>query len=121
MAKRAGSVPPKSVKLGYREIEIGSADLEWELKNRKCHGVFDRVKKEITYSKRLNDTPPELLNTIIHELVHAVLNMSGMEHIPDNQEESIVVAVSNGFTELCIRNPDLVDWVSEISKAAREE
>jgi hypothetical protein len=121
MARKKLPTPPRLVQLGYRSIDITPAEYDWELKNKKCHGQFDRVKKEIIYSARHNDVPNELLNTIFHELLHAVMNLAGSEHINDVHEEQIVTMVANGLTELCIRNPDFVEWVKDVCEMIYEE
>ena len=111
MAKRSVRLPAK-IELGYKTFTVQTFD-----PGPLGHlaGAINRFRDKIAINV---DQPNgyEAVNTVIHECVHAIYWLSdlGKQDSEDNseaEEERIVTAISNGFTELFRRNPDLVQWI----------
>lgn len=101
---------PHKVKVGYREYTIqpmfpsegGDTHLGLHYGN---WGVIT-----INYSANPNFPDKEIINTIIHELLHAVLSVQG--HTFKN-EEKVVDSIANGLMLLIEDNPHLFEWLIE--------
>lgn len=102
--------PPATIKVGYTQYTVTEGDSSWSDKNDSDFGGFDSKEEKITYSK---DHPSqlELVNTIIHENLHAVGDYFGMVFENEEMEEHYVKAFANGLTSLFVDNPEFLDWV----------
>lgn len=68
-------------------------------------GEMQGSKRLITINLNEHDNLDELERTLLHEITHAVLYMSGLsEQLTEKLEESIVVALENGIIQLYKRN-----------------
>lgn len=114
---------PKEVRVGYTKFKIiqrencpfeHNVKVVPELVERSGNetmfsfGTTDIVKKEIHIgvSEDFNET----LNTLIHELFHAISFSYGMQ-FDDEVEEQFCLAFANGLLEIIKRNPKLKDYL----------
>ena len=95
---------PSSIKLGYRTIDLVAKDMPDDF------GEFVHCENKIFYSNKV--TPPELTNTILHELIHAIWQDRVAELVSDKKEETIVNALANGLMTLLCDNPDMLKFLT---------
>lgn len=73
-----------------------------KMKFKKCDdataGEYDSIKKEITISKTLKGD--ELVSTVLHEQLHAVISITGIRQAIDGGVEEIIVEnIANFLTD----------------------
>ena len=95
---------PTHIKLGYRTLVI-------EPKIMDDFGEYVNNENKILYNSK--QTPPELVNTIIHELLHAIWQDRVAELVSDKKEETIVNALANGLMTLLCDNPDMLKFLTD--------
>lgn len=102
---------PSVIKIGYQDIKISEADfLDGE------QGLYSADRSEIRLKQGIEGR--EALNTMLHEVMHAIVYSYGMKHSfkDGDHEEKIVNALGNGLTETLVRNQALAKWVFENAK-----
>jgi len=83
---------PKSVEIGGRIIGIIVEEMEsW--------GEYRSDDRQIVLSYKAIASEQSLIETLRHEMVHAALDISGLSHLKDFPEESIVRALDSLFHE----------------------
>lgn len=97
---------PKIIHLGYQDIEIKSWDAEGGLQ-----GAYLPDRPQIRIADTVDGV--ELLNTMLHEIIHAAIYVYGIkgEFKDDDHEEKVVNVLGNALTEIFVRNPDLASWI----------
>jgi len=95
-------IVPTSIKMGYRTIVIEPRIME-------DFGEFINHENKIIYNNKI--TPPELTNTILHELLHAIFQDRIVDLVGANKEETIVNALSNGLMTMFVENKFLLDFI----------
>lgn len=100
---------PVVIKLGYQDIRITEDDLV------EAQGCYQSDPPRIRVKGGMEGR--ERLNTILHELIHAVLFVYGLkkDFKDDDEEERLVNALGNGLTEALVRNKSLVQFLSGAS------
>lgn len=99
---------PNPIKIGYQDIKISEFDfIDGE------QGCYRADESEIRVREGLSNR--ELLNTILHEVLHAIIYCYGLKDNfkNDGDEEKIVNALGNGLTEVILRNPALVKFIEK--------
>lgn len=97
---------PETICIGYQDIEV----IETDFPDGE-QGVYISDKSQIRIQKDLSSR--ESLNTVLHECLHAVFCVYGINEEKDKEsEEKLVTALGNGLTEVLSRNPELVKWVA---------
>jgi hypothetical protein len=104
---------PKKVKIGYSTFNIDSKDSTWKEKNQAV-GMCSVDKSLIEYCKEQSD--PEIVNTVIHEILHALIYVFDMEFDSSKKEECLVTKMANGLQTLLLDNPELLKWLSDSCK-----
>jgi hypothetical protein len=99
---------PKKVKIGYLTFDIDSKDSAWKDRN-KAVGMCKVEQSLIEYCKE--QSSPEIVNTIIHEILHALVYVFDIEFDNTKKEESLVTKMANGIHTLLLDNPDLLKWL----------
>lgn len=101
---------PSVIRLGYQDIKITVKDYE------EAQGSYSSDRHEISLNVALEGS--EVLNTIVHEILHAGIYIYGIreEFKDSDHEEKVVNALGNAFTEVLVRNPKLVSWISKNAK-----
>lgn len=96
---------PKQIKLGYRTIDIVAKEMPDDF------GEFVHGDNKIFYSNKI--TPPELTNTILHEVLHAIWQDRLADLVSDTKEETIVNSLANGLMTTLVDNPNLKNFLYE--------
>jgi len=105
------------LKIGYATVavnEVAAAEKDYD------YGEFDSDAKIISLNQELN--PTDKINTLIHEIFHAILwergvsESGGILDQKEKEEENIVNCLGNGFTQLIQDNPKLIQVLSLLSK-----
>lgn len=104
---------PAKVRVSCFTVDI----IEWDNKEacmRKCFGEFsqDELIIRIDFAQQ----PQRVVETLIHEVMHAIYGLSGIKD--EDKEERIVTAMSRGWMQMCIDNPDVVRFISDHTKGA---
>lgn len=99
---------PKMLKIGYQDIKIipGEFNLDGDL------GAYRDEESEIY----INTTKPkrEILNTLLHETLHAICHNYGLrESMECKEEEKLVSVLANGLTQTFVTNPELLAWLTK--------
>ena len=104
---------PKSIRVAAFDIEIKSWDAHYG-NDRGRFGEFSAGQQEIRIDQSLK--PQKLLDTMFHELGHAIYWAYGMED--DDKEERIVSTFATAWTQIFRDNPDFRAWIDEVVKTA---
>lgn len=102
---------PTEIKIGYQTIEIESFEFGDDIQ-----GSYNRDVPRIRVSSSLSDV--EVLNTVIHESLHACVYVYGLKSFfkDDEEEEKLVTTLGNALTELFVRNPSLIElWKAVVN------
>jgi hypothetical protein len=100
--------PPKKVKVGYRTYLIKPADLGGDR-----YGQCDNVKAVIRYDPEMHSGDLEVLNTVVHELLHSCWSVGALEDT--DPEEKTVTVLANQLSGLLRDNPALLEWIVSVS------
>lgn len=108
MAKKvnANSIP-KTVKVGYSQFSLIPRDEIWA-KKQKAVGECHAYKSIIEYDKTQNSN--ELVNTLIHETLHAIAYVFDIEFRNSREEEDVVRKMANGLQTVMGDNPEFIMW-----------
>jgi hypothetical protein len=65
-------------------------------------GTCERTKHIINISTRENETQEQLESTLLHEILHGILYVSGHHAViaDEDKEEALVLALENGIGQL---------------------
>lgn len=102
------SIPlPKTISIGFQDIKVIEADLI------EAQGCYRNELAEIHINRGMGAR--EQLNTVIHEVLHAICYAYGLkkEFEEDEDEEMVVNALANGITEALVRNKGLVELIRQ--------
>lgn len=80
--------------------------------NRGPHNIF--------ISKTANDSSYETLDSIIHEILHALLKIKNV-NLSYKKEEEIVATISRGLSDALVRNGDLWKIAKTLVGQAKKE
>ena len=96
---------PDTIKVNGRNITIKYSKAE---KLPGACGVFFSQKSRIELSK--DQEPQELRDTLLHEILHAILHTQGREY-GGEIEEIYVRALATGLLGVFQDNPELHQWL----------
>lgn len=101
---------PKTIRVGYQDVALISCDM-----GDDEHGSYTDRTARIIYNPAR--TEREIVNTILHECLHAIYHTSGVVRhsvFKDlNDEEIVAHATANALTQVFLDNPALLDWIKE--------
>ena len=100
---------PKTIELGYKTFDLKLLDADY---NHHTVGSMDFIPGVITIAHTKQDAAHEIVNTVIHEPLHAIWRMLSLGCDPD-YEERAVTGIANGFTDLLRRNPGYRRWIND--------
>ena len=98
---------PEKIKIGYREYKLE----EWKqtvASANEAQGQFFAKEGVIGYTA--DETGVSHANTLIHEMLHAIIYQWNMD-LDERAEESIVNSLTNGLTTVFVDNPQLLDYL----------
>jgi len=98
---------PATIKIGYQDIKVSEEDLV------DSQGCYQAELSKIRIKEGLDGR--EQLNTVLHEILHAIVYTYGLkkDFKTDEEEEKIVNALGNGLTEVLVRNKELVAFIGK--------
>ncbi len=102
---------PETICIGYQDIEV----IETDFPDNE-QGVYISDKSQIRIQRDMQ--PRESLNTVLHEIIHAIIFVYGAKQIfkDEEEEERVVGLVGNGLAEAFSRNPELAKWTADYAK-----
>ena len=100
---------PEKIKVGYRSYKLE----EWKqtvASANEAQGQFFSKEGVIGYTA--DEKGVSHANTLIHEILHAIVYQWNME-LDEKTEEHIVNGITNGLTTVLVDNPKLIDYLKE--------
>ena len=100
---------PEKIKVGYRSYKLE----EWKqtvASANEAQGQFFSKEGVIGYTA--DEKGVSHANTLIHEILHAIVYQWSME-LDDKVEELVVNGLANGLTTIFVDNPKLLDYFKE--------
>jgi len=100
---------PEKIKVGYRNYKLE----EWKqtvASANEAQGQFFSKEGVIGYTA--DEKGVSHANTLIHEILHAIVYQWNME-LDEKTEESVVNGLANGLTTIFVDNPKLLDYFKE--------
>ena len=100
---------PDKIKVGYKEYKLE----EWKqtvASANEAQGQF--FSKEGVIGYVTTEKGVSHANTILHEVMHAVIYQWNIE-LDEKVEELVVNGLSNGLTTVFVDNPKLMDYFKE--------
>ena len=82
---------PKSIRIAGVTVKV----VERDLSEMECYGLWNMDKKTITIGKGLS--PKLRRETLCHEMLHAVLDLSGVGFTQGFPDEAVVRAIETHF------------------------
>lgn len=101
---------PGIIYIGHRKIKIRQISPKTADKD-KIYGDFDSQKDLIRIDKSLKDE--KKLNTLLHEIVHALLDHFNAE-LKLKDEEKVCEVLGSGLSDLFFNNPKLIKLISNV-------
>jgi Zn-dependent peptidase ImmA (M78 family) len=93
-------------------IKVLGRRVKLKFENISDYGHLSECGKVITINKNLS--PDDMLDTIIHEILHVIFSVTGM---PTECEETIVHGLSAGLTTVLIDNPNLRKTINKLASS----
>lgn len=104
---------PSKVKIGHHIYNLSRAKEVWihtgPTTKQGCYGIHDYTEQNIAIKNGLQ--PSVEKNTVIHELLHALLYQCHFDFEKGITEEELVSRLSPVLTTLLIDNPKLVNYL----------
>jgi len=105
----------KNIKIGYRDYKIKNLD-SIVSKCNEINGQFLASDGMIALSSTEDNISHA--NTLIHEILHAVVYQWGIE-LDDKDEERICNTIANGLTTVFVDNPSLLSYLQKQLKGEK--
>jgi len=99
------NITPKKVKVGGIEYTVHMLDK----KDRGQYGVCLYDHQRIYLSQNMKHH--QASDTLLHEVLHAIWSESGLDYIPDLNEETVVRTLATWLRLVLVDNPDFARFV----------
>ena len=115
----------KSKKLPFDKVKVGYADYklvpltEKDAGKRLIDGECDLKAQEIDYDSTMNEQL--VMNTILHEIGHAMVHVFGIKFKDEDYEEHFVNAYSGALVTVLCANPELYRHLGKVFGLLEEE
>ncbi|MBA2680996.1 MAG: hypothetical protein H0U76_21695 [Ktedonobacteraceae bacterium] len=97
---------PRSVKVLGVKFRVKYVDGLVNSKADALYGDCDGPGHTIRICTKLNKTPQACEATLMHEVIHAILYLTGQsELLSEDREEALVLSLENGLSKLYRRRP----------------
>ncbi len=106
---------PDKIKIGYRDYKLE----EWKqtvASANEAQGQFFAKEGVIGYTAE--ETGVSHANTLIHEILHAIVYQWNME-LDEKDEEKLVNGLANGLTTIFVDNPKLMAFLNKKIKEGK--
>ena len=100
---------PDKIKIGYRDYKLE----EWKqtvASANEAQGQFFAKEGVIGYTA--DEKGVSHANTLIHEIMHAIIYQWNME-LEEKVEELVVNGLANGLTTVLVDIPKLIDYLKD--------
>tara|TARA_A100000171_G_scaffold49001_1_gene57301 strand:- start:72 stop:410 length:339 start_codon:yes stop_codon:yes gene_type:complete len=109
---------PKTVKVGWNTLTFNFVEPSFLKDNVDCFGEFVSKECRIDIQKELEGD--QLINTVLHEIIHAIiynssLNQDGGPLTDDKHEEQVTNSMTNWLLNVFWDNPWLIDLLKKRS------
>lgn len=97
---------PPFIRVGYQDFVVTRS--KDATHTDRAHGYTRKDDAHIhinIHSNKVNNA-----NTLLHEVLHAVVYTQGMD-LSDDMEETVVNALSNGLTQVIRDNPQFIHYI----------
>ena len=101
---------PTIIHIGHRQIKIKEISPKTASKD-EIYGDYDSTKDLIRIDKSLKDG--KKLNTLLHEIVHVLLDHFHAE-LKLKDEEKVCEVLGVGLSDLFHNNPKLIELISSV-------
>jgi Zn-dependent peptidase ImmA (M78 family) len=101
---------PGIIYLGHRKIKVKEIGARTASKD-EIYGDFDVNKDLIRVDKTL--TPEKKLNTLIHEIIHVLLDHFNAE-LKLKDEEKVCEVLGSGLSDLLSQNPKVIKVINSV-------
>ena len=93
-----------------KSIKIGSTDysIEYVPLNEELFGDFSYINSRIRIEQNL--TGPPLVDTVLHEVLHAIWRLGQLKDKKED-EERVVAVMATYLTQVLRDNPALMPWL----------
>lgn len=109
IVKPAADKFPTLLKIGYQDVAV-TVDGESKIPRKSSGQYLDDGRIFIDG----DETVKQSVNTLIHEVLHAIYYTYGMrEVLEDKHEEYAVNTFANGLTQVFKDNPKFLEWAKE--------
>lgn len=107
MAKK--DIPFNTIKVMYQLNKILPISSE-EASDREIQGEYNTKEQKIDYDISL--PIDEKCNTILHEVMHALVYIMGIPFEDEGDEEAVVNSLSSGLITVFKDNPKFITWLA---------
>jgi hypothetical protein len=101
---------PKRIKIGYLDFKLVPRSKKWSIKHKAVGMCVPEDAHIAYYSKQKRS---EVVNTIIHELLHGVVYMFDINFRSLRDEERVVRKMANGLHTVLKDNPQFLEWIMQ--------
>jgi hypothetical protein len=112
MSKAIRRKRPKRIKIGYLDFKLIPRSKKWSIKH-KAVGMCLPEDGRIAFSTAQKRS--EIVNTILHEMLHGVVYMFDINFRNLREEEKVVRKMANGLHTVFKDNPEFLEWVMQNS------
>lgn len=103
---------PRRVKIGYLDFKLVPRSKKWSIKHKALGMCIPEDAHIAYYSKQKRS---EIVNTILHELLHGVVYMFDINFRNLREEEKVVRKMANGLHTVFKDNPQFLEWLLQNS------
>ena len=105
-------LPAKYIKIGYGKYKLQLWD-KLTASSNEAYGEF--FERQMAIGIDTNQTGVQLVNTLLHEIMHGIIYQYGMklDGDADHREETLVNVITNGMTTVYSDNPWLLPWMNQ--------
>lgn len=97
---------PKNIKIGAVDYTIHKLSVKDNSQYGAC--IYRHQRIYLTP----NMTHQQASDTLLHEVMHAIWNEAGLEHIPDLNEETIIRTMATWLRMVIVDNPDFAEFIT---------
>lgn len=112
-ARRAKAIKrktPKRIKIGYLDFKLVPRSKKWSIKHKAVGMCVPEDAHIAYYSKQKRS---EIVNTILHEMLHGVVYMFDINFRSLRDEERVVRKMANGLHTVLKDNPQFLEWIMQ--------